>query len=61
MKLTFKELRIGDTFEFKRGPWINLISGPWVKVTPRTYVRVSDGMRCKVGTVHAEVERKEAL
>lgn len=56
--MRFKDLQIGDVFEFDR-TGIPLCSGmargPWRKTGVRSYERVSDRMDCKVGTVNVEV------
>jgi hypothetical protein len=57
--MKFKELAIGDKFEFDRSQWwsSSLASGPWVKLSARTYERIDDKMQCRVGSINVGVER----
>lgn len=62
--MTFKQLRIGDEFEFSslyEFPYSGMERGPWVKLSPRMYERKRDGMTCQVGTIHVPVEREITL
>ena len=59
--MTFRELKIGDRFEFssrREYPLMGGASGPWTKVSPRCYTRDRDGMRCRVGSVNVGVDKE---
>ena len=53
--MKFKELKIGDSFEFdnSRFPLSGMERGPWVKTSARKYEK--PGMRCQVGSINAEL------
>jgi hypothetical protein len=62
--MTFKELEVGDMFEFDHSmlsSWSGA-TGPWTKRTARTYMSVSDQRTAsgyvpfhRVGTINVEV------
>jgi len=61
--MKFKELNIGDRFEFDRDglPIVHgLATGPWEKTGARTYKHVTDAhlSRCLVGTTNVTVKRE---
>lgn len=58
--LRFRDLKIGDRFEFDRPPSMNgLANGPWQKTGRDGYIRESDGLKCKVGTINVTVRKLE--
>ena len=57
---TFKQLAIGDVFEFERRgfEYAGLASGPWRKLSARTYIPTDDrwnGEHTGVGSVNVRV------
>lgn len=52
----FRDVKIGEEFEFARPPLSGMATGPWKKTGQRRYMRLSDGMRCRVGSINAQVE-----
>lgn len=58
-KLTFADLRVGETFEFSARaefPYSGMERGPWVKTSARKYAKPGM-MECRVGSVKAGVFR----
>jgi hypothetical protein len=53
----FRDLKVGDTFEFDRTgfEYSGMASGPWKKTSARGYKRIHDGMDCRVGTINVSV------
>jgi hypothetical protein len=63
-RLTFADLRVGETFEFsavREFPYSGMARGPWVKTSARKYARPGMqchvGSECRVGSVKAGVFR----
>ncbi len=62
--MKFKELEVGEMFEFQKTEGFGLMRGPWVKVGARTYVDQRDyeagtwRLRHKVGSINVGVERR---
>lgn len=55
----FRDLRVGERFEFDRSAFPNsgMATGPWVKTSARGYRRESDGMTSTVGSISVKVQR----
>ena len=56
--MKFRDLQVNDTFEFDRSErWASSLStGPWLKTSARKYIRLSNGLQCRVGSVNAEID-----
>jgi len=52
----FKDLPIGQKFDFLPGKFGYSIRGPWIKVSARGYRDLSDGPIYKVGTIKVIVD-----
>ena len=57
--MKFKDLPVGATFIFAMEDKYSMARGPWRKLTDRTYEDVAKRIIHKVGTINAEVFRKE--
>lgn len=45
---TFKQVAIGETFEFDHDPkWLDIAKGPWVKIATWYYCHIDDKQRGK--------------
>lgn len=57
--MTFKQLKIGERFQFPRMPFSGMKEGVCTKISPHKYRYESDGMVCRVGTVKVDVIKLE--
>lgn len=62
--LRWRDIAIGEAFEFDHeglSSWSG-VRGPWRKTSGRTYIRISDGLECRVGSINVGVTRvKESV
>ena len=57
--MKFKELQIGDSFEFDNSRFrtSGMERGPWTKTSPRKYEKPN--MKCTVGSINTKVIKGE--